>query len=101
MGRKPKLTPKKAAEYRQQAHDAGHDADHDRPMTNRAAVDKARELWGQFGFAWFNPHGKEGQPDWYRVGLAVGDVRDLWKPFGRGASWEAAFFDAKQRGYCL
>lgn len=100
MGHKPQMTPQKDAALKRLVA-ADRALAHDRPMTDRDAEAKARELWGQFGFAWRHPHSKEGEPGYFRVGLAVGDVRDLWKPFGRGKDWESAFSDAKQRGwYC-
>ena len=83
MGHKPKMTPQRADEY-----------------TRLAAEKRARELWGQCGTAWHHCYSRRGDADYCRVGLGVGDVRDLWKPFGRGKDWESAFLDAQRRGYC-
>lgn len=91
MGHKPEMTPQKAAAEQPAAS----------AMSDRQAEKEARRFWGEmFGWAWHHCYSKPGDADYCRVGLGVGAVRDLWKPFGRGRTWEAAFLDAKQRGYC-
>lgn len=92
MGHKPKITPKKDAEYKRLAAEreaAG------RPMTDREAEAEARRLWGDDGRAWHPYYAKRGDVRFCCVGLRVGDTLDDWKVYGHGETWEAAFSAAK------
>lgn len=98
MGHKPKVTPKKAAAYRAAAAPASPPAS-DGEMSEIAANEEARRRWGESGVAWHPAYTKRGEYRFCAVCGAVGEMRDEWQVFGRGATFEDAFREAEARGH--
>lgn len=94
MGHKPKMTPKKAAEYKRLAAEREAAA----PMTDREAEAEARRLWGDDGVAWHPAYARKGDLRYACVGRRRGDVRDEWEVLGHGRTFEEAFAHARIRG---
>ena len=91
MGYKPEKTPKRAAAHRAAVADEG--------MSENAANEEARRRRGESGVAWHPAYTKPGEYRFCAVGGAIGETRDEWQVFGRGASFEEAFADATARGH--
>lgn len=99
MGHKVPITRKKDEEMKQlRGCRCDEQATCSHPMTDREAEKEARRRWGNKGQAWHHAYSKKGEWDYCRVGVAVGDVRDDWKVYGRGKDWREAFLDATARG---
>lgn len=68
-------------------------------MTDREALREAQDRFGEQAAAWHPAYTRKGEYLHCAVGVMVGETREDWTVYGRGATWEKAFADAAARGH--